>query len=263
VAAIGEYEGIGLMNMVFGPAIACVRTIVAAAATAQTTINIGSVATGGVSGNADTTPPSNSLILIARPGTTTTQNLYSIVSAFAVTSSTATAITIPSQSFGLGLAVGDFIFLLGINTATAVGVAPSIPIFLNTMYIGLSTQAWSSTVTAAQLLTGEPTSAGNYSRIASLNSGGAGGVATTVWQTPTTAVEVETTQNLIAQTFATSNAAYSTTTTALASWFCTDLVTLAAGHVVWSGALTPATDICNGTGVTFSFAINALKATIA
>jgi hypothetical protein len=79
---------------------------------------------------------------------------------------------------------------------------------------------------------------------------------------PATTSEIETTQNLIALAFGASSAAYSTTTTPLASWFCTDLVTLDAGHVVWSGALTPATDICNGAGVTFSFAVNALKATI-
>jgi hypothetical protein len=262
MASIGQYEGIGLMNQIFGPAIACVRTTIGALTATTTNINIGSVATAGASGNADTTPPSNSLILIAHPGSGTTQNLYTTVSAFAVTSSTATAITIPTCTTPYALTAGDFIFLLGINTATAVGVAPSIPIYLNTLYIGLSTQAWSSTVTDALLLAGEPTASGTYARIAALNSGGSGGVATTVWQTPATTSEIETTQNLIALAFGASSAAYSTTTTPLASWFCTDLVTLDAGHVVWSGALTPATDICNGAGVTFSFAVNALKATI-
>jgi hypothetical protein len=256
MASVGQYQGIGTLAMIFGPAVACVRTTISALTASTVTINIGSVATGGVSGNADTTPPNNSIILIAHPsGSGVSQNLYTTVSAFAITSSTATAITIPTCTNPYAITVGDFIFLLGINTATTVTTPPQIPILLSHLYIGLSTQAWSSTVTDAQLLTGEPTSAGNYSRIDCLNS-------STNWPVGATAAEIETSQNAVAQTFATSNAAYSTTTTALASWFCTDLVTLAAGHVVWSGALTPATDICNGTGVTFSFAINALKATI-
>jgi hypothetical protein len=262
VAAVGQYQGIGLLSMIFGPAIACVRTAISANATAQTAINIGSVAAAGASGNADTTPPSNSIILVCHPGTSTTQNLYSINQAFTVTSSTATAITIPSQDIGNAISTGDFVFLLGINTATAVGVAPSIPIFLNTLYFGQSTQAWSTTVTDAQLLAGEPTSVGSYVRVAQLNSGGAGGVATTFWGAPTTSAEIETVANLIALAFAASSTAWSTTTTPLASWFCTDLVTLDAGHVIWSGANSPPTDIVNGGGVTLSYAATALKATV-
>lgn len=262
MAAIGQYAGEGLLAMAFGPAIACVRTAISIGG-AATTINIGSVATGGASGNADTTPPSNSLVVIVHPGSSTTQNLPQAISAFTITSSTATAMTLPASTVAsCALSVGDFVFLLGINTATTVTTAPSIPIFLNTLYIGLSTQAWSTTVTDAQLLAGEPTSSGNYSRVAQLNSGGAGGVATTFWGNPTTSSEIETVANLIALTFATSNAAWSTTTTPLASWFAADLVTLDAGHTMWSGALTPATDIVNGTGVTFSFAAAALKVTI-
>jgi hypothetical protein len=263
VASIGQYQGIGLLSMIFGPAIACVRTAISANATAQTAINIGSVATAGASGNADTTPPSNSIILVCHPsGTGASQNLYSISQAFTVTSSSSTAITIPSQDIGNAISTGDFVFLLGINTSTSVTTAPSIPIFLNTLYIGQSTQAWSTTVTDAQLLAGEPTATGSYARIACLNSGGAGGVATTNWGTPTTSAEIETVANLVAQAFAVSTTNWSTTTSPLASWFAADLVTLDAGHVVWSGANTPATDIVNGAGVTLSYAVNALKATV-
>ena len=249
--------------MIFGSAIACVRTSIAIGS-AATTINIGSVATGGASGNADTTPPSNSIVVILHPsGAGASQNLCTTASAYTCSSSTATAMTMPASTVAsAALSVGDFVFLLGLNTSTTVTTPPSIPIFVNTLYFGFSTQAWSTTVTDALLLAGEPTSSGNYSRLAQLNSGGSGGVATTFWQTPTTSAEIETTQNLVALTWATSNGAWSTATTPLASWFVTDLVTLDAGHVIWSGALTPSTDVVNGTGVTFSMAINALKATI-
>lgn len=249
MASFSGFGGPLILNDLFGPAIACVRTAISAAATAQTSINIGSVATGGASGNADTTPPNNALILVATPGSGATQNQYSPIHAFVVTSSTATVITIPSQSIGPAISVGDFVFYVGLTTQTG-------PLFLNTLYIGLSTQAWSNSVTDANLLSGEPTASGSYARIVCLNS-------STNWPVATGPVSgVDTIQNAVAQSFAASTAAYSTTTTPLASWFAADASTLAGGHVIWSGALTPATDICNGSGVTFSFAINALKATV-
>lgn len=118
------------------------RTAIAAAATAQTTINTGSTATGGVSGNMDTTPASGSIVLVMTPGSGATQNQYSKVAAFVVTSSTATAMTIASQSVGLGLSVGDFIFLVG--TTSTLGP----PLFENTLYCGLSTAEYSTTIAA-------------------------------------------------------------------------------------------------------------------
>ena len=50
--------------------------------------------------------------------------------------------------------------------------------------------------------------------------------------------------------------------TLLASWFIADAATLAGGNVLWSGACSPATDIVNGSGVTLSFAIDALVFTL-
>lgn len=247
--SVGGFAQPLILDDIFGPAIGCVRTAISAAATAQTAINTGSTATGGVSGNMDATPANNSLILIGRPGSGAAQNQLSIVSAFVVTSSTATVMTIASQSIGLGLAVGDFIFFLGTTTQTG-------PIFNNTVYLGASTATWSATVTDATLLAGEPTATGSYARLAILNNPLNWPLATG----PTAGIS--TVQNNIAQSVVTSTAAWSTTTTPLASLFFADASTLAGGHVLWSGALAPATDIVNGTGVSFSFAIGALKQTL-
>lgn len=249
MASFGGGTGLNILNLMFGPQIGQVRTQINAGTAAQTTINTGSVANGGASGNMDTTPANNSMIIIAHPGSGATQNQYSTWQAFIVTSSTATAMTVGSQTVNFQLSVGDPIFYVGLTTA------PVWP-FCNTLYFGLSTQAWSTSVTDANLLSGEPTSTGSYARVVCPTS-------TTQWPNASGPVSgVDTIQNAIAQTFVTSTAAWSTGATALASWFAGDASTLAGGHVLWSGALTPATDIVNGIGVTMSFAINALKATV-
>jgi hypothetical protein len=243
--SVGGYAQTLLLDQIFGPAIACVRTAISANATAQTAINIGSVATGGVSGSADTTPASNAIILVCHPGSGATQNQYSVVQAFVVTSSTTTAITIPSQDIGNAISVGDFVFYLGLSSQTG-------PTFLNTLYVGLSTATWSSTVTDATLYGAEPTSAGSYARLPILNS-------STNWPLATgPASGISTIKNGVAQSFTTSTAAFSTGGTALSSMFIADKPTLAGGNIIWSGALTPPTDTVTGSGVTFSFAINAL-----
>lgn len=259
MASIGQYAGIALLNQMFGPAIACVRTTITAASTAVTTINTGSVASAGASGVMDTNPSASSIVLIMTPGTGATQNIYTAPHAFLVTGSsngsgTAT-LTIASQSIGLAVTAGDFVFLVGSNTATGVTTAPGMIAYLNTLFIGQTTQAWSTTVTDAQLLAGEPTSVGTYGRVAFLNSA-------TDWPAATTSAEIETVANGAAITYAASTAAYSTTTSPLASWFAGDIVTLDAGHPIWSGANTPATDIVNGAGVTLSYAGSALSAKV-
>lgn len=249
--SIGVFAQPLLLDDVFGPAIGCVRTAISAAATAQTTINTGSTATGGVSGNMDATPANNSIVLIGTPGSGATQNQLTNVAAFVVTSSTATAMTIASQSIGPARAVGDFIFFVGLTTQTG-------PAFNNTLYLAVSTATWSATVTDATLKAGEPTSTGSYARLAILNNPTNWPLATA--NTPSTGISQV--QNGVAQTMATSTAAWSTGTTPLASMFFSDASTLGGGNVLWSGALAPATDIVNGTGVTFSFAINSLKQTL-
>jgi hypothetical protein len=121
-----------------------------------------------------------------------------------------------------------------------------------TLYIAVSTATWSTSVTDATLTGGEPTSAGSYARITVTNN-------TTNFPAPTGSNPCTSELN-VSFSFATSTGAWSTGTTPLASVFIADALT--GGDVLWSGALTPATDIVNGTGVTFTFAINALKFTL-
>ena len=243
--SVGGFAQTLLLDDIFGCAIGCVRTQINAGTASTTTINTGSVANGGASGNMDTTPANNSLVIIAHPGSGATQNQYSQFQAFIVTSSTATAMTIASQTINFQLSVGDYIFYLGLTTQTG-------PIFNNTLYVALSTQAWSATVTDANLKTGEPTSTGSYGRVAIPNS-------STQWPLATgPTAGISTIKNAVAQNFTTSTAAWSTGSTALASMFIADASTLAGGNIIWSGAISPATDIVNGSGVTFSFAINAM-----
>jgi hypothetical protein len=251
MAAISQAVQPLLLQQLYGNAIGCVRTAIAAAATAQTVINTGSVATGGVSGNMDSTPANNSYVLIATPGSGATQNQYSKASLFLVSSSTATVMTIASQSFGPGISIGDFIFLIGLSTSPTAG-----PILLpNTLYIGVSTNAFPTT--DALLKSGEPTSAGSYARIVVPNSGGASGN----FPAPTGS-NPATSKLHISFSFPVSTAAWSTGASALQSFFYADAPTLAGGNVLWSGALSPATDVVNGSGVTFSFAIDAIQATL-
>jgi hypothetical protein len=123
-----------------------------------------------------------------------------------------------------------------------------------TVYVGVSTQAWSSSVTDANLKTGEPTSTGSYARIVVTNNA-------TNW--PAATGSNPATKKLhVAQSFAASTAAWSTGATALQSVFIADASTLAGGNILWSGALSPATDIVNGSGVTLSLAVDALQATL-
>ena len=123
-----------------------------------------------------------------------------------------------------------------------------------TVYIGISTQTWSTSVTDASLKTGEPSSTGGYARISVTNN--------TTNFPAATGSNPATSKLATAQSYPTSTAAWSTTTTALASMFIADASTLAGGNILWSAALSPATDICNGSGVTLSYAANAVQATL-
>lgn len=121
-----------------------------------------------------------------------------------------------------------------------------------TLFIGVCTQAFPTT--DALLKSTEPTNAGGYARISVTNN------ATNF--PAATGTNPATSKLHIAFSFPASNAAWSTGATPLASWFIADASTLGAGNVLWSGACVPATDIVNGTGVTFSFAIDALAFTL-
>lgn len=125
---------------------------------------------------------------------------------------------------------------------------------VGTVYIGVSTQAYSSSVTDANLKTGEPTSSGGYARISVTNN-------TTNFPVATGS-NPGTSKLHVSFSFPASTAAWSTGTSALQSVFIADASTLGGGNVLWSGALSPATDIVDGSGITLSFAIDALQFTL-
>lgn len=148
--------------------------------------------------------------------------------------------------------IGDYLQAKLLDTVFGGGASQTVFTGNATLYIGVSTTA--SPATDANILTGEPTSAGNYSRIAVTNNA-------TNW--PAATGSSPATKKLhVSQSFATSNAAWSTGSSALQSFFIADASTLGGGNVLWSGPLTPATDAVNGTGVTLSFGSDALQLTL-
>jgi hypothetical protein len=241
-----QYAEQAQLLALFGNAVGAVRTIIAAGATAQTAIATGSIATGGVSGNMDTTPSSTGVIWIGTPGTGATKNQYTNPAVFQLTGSSATSLTIASQSVGLARAVGDMIFTMG-------ATATPLPAWtLNTLYIGLTTQIVSG-ATQANVLSGEPTSTGSYARIAVTNNA-------TNWPNATAASpSVMTAGGPFS--FAASTAAWSTGATNLIQMFISDAPTLAGGNVLAFGALgTP--QAVNASGITLSFASGAITVTL-
>ena len=151
MAPWSQYSQPKILDQTFGLVVGCVRTGITIGS-AATTINTGSAATGGVSGNMDATPANNSLILICTPGTGATQNQYSAISAYKVSSSTATAMTLPASTVAsAAISVGDFIVVIG-TTST------QNPVLLNnTLYVGMSTAGAQTAVTAGSDLATLPT----------------------------------------------------------------------------------------------------------
>lgn len=247
-----QYSEQALLNGLFGNCCGCVRTTIAAAATAQTAIATGSIATGGVSGNMDQTPNSTAFITTGKPGSGSTQNQYTNPHSFLLTSSAATTLGIASQSMGLVLTVGDFIFLAGSASAGGSTVAAGPLWMLNTLYIGLTTQAVSG-ATQANVLSGEPTSTGSYARIALANNQVNFPIATAATPSVLTCGGPF--------SFAASTAAFSTGSTNLVQAFIADASTLAGGNVIAIGALgTP--QAVNAAGITLSFASAAITITL-
>lgn len=246
-----QYSEQAILNSMFGNCVGAVRTIIAAAATAQTAIATGSFATAGVSGNMDTTPAATAAVYLATPGaaiggTGATVNQYTAPHVFRLTASAATSLTIASQSIGLAIAVGDPIFNMGIPAAP-------VPLWTNnTLYVGLSTQAVSG-ATQANVLSGEPTSTGSYARVIIPN--------TAVTWNAATAAQPSVTNNLAVITFPASSAAWSTGATNLIQVFIADASTLAGGNVLAYGALTTPQAV-NAASITLSFATTTLSVTL-
>jgi hypothetical protein len=148
--------------------------------------------------------------------------------------------------------IGEYLEPLLLQAVFGGGAAQSQWTGGATWFIGVSTAT--SPATDAAIKAAEPTATGSYARISITNN-------TTNFPVAS-GTRPATSKLHVSFSFPASSAAWSTTTTPLASWFIADVATLAAGNVLWSGALTPATDIVNGIGVTLSFAIDALQFTL-
>ena len=147
-----QYSEQAILNSMFGNCCGCVRTTIAAAATAQTAIATGSFATGGASGNMDQTPNSTAQVWTGHPGSGATLNQYTAPHSFLLTASSATSLTIASQSIGLAVTAGDYIFLGGSSSAGGATTSQGPMWTINTMYIGLSTAT--ATSSQASILVG-------------------------------------------------------------------------------------------------------------
>lgn len=233
----------------FGPVLGRVKTTIAAAATAQTSITAGTTATGGATTTWDVpTPPATSQFFVGTPGTGATQNQYTAPHMFLATAvvTSPASFTIASQSIGLAVTAGDYI--LGMGT----GAAPAPAFLNNTLYVGLTTQAVAG-ATQANVLSGEPTSTGSYARVVLPNN-------QLTWNAATAASPSVTT-NLAAITFPASSAAWSTGATNLIQVFIADASTLGGGNVLAFGALgTP--QAVNAASITLSFATTTLSVTL-
>ncbi len=238
-----------ILNSLFGPVLGKVKTGIAAAATAQTSITAGTFASGGATTTWDTaTPAATTQFFVGTPGSGTTQNQYTAPHIFLATAAVASpaSFTIASQSIGLAVTAADII----INCGT--GAAPAPAFWNNTLYVGLTTQAVAG-ATQANVLSGEPTSTGSYARVVLANN-------LITWNAAT-AAQPSVTNNLAAISFAQSTAAWSTGATNLIQVFIADASTLAGGNVLAYGALgTP--QAVNAANITLSFATTTFSVTL-
>ena len=242
-AAFVQYSEQALLNGIFGNLIGRVNGAITAPAAATTAVTV--MGSNG-SGSIDTTPASGAVLFLGTPGSGATQNQYSNADVLTATSgSTGTSLAIVSQTIGKSRAVGDMIFSLGSTSA------PLPAMFNNTLYIGLSTAAYTSS--QATILSGEPTSTGSYGRIVVLNN-------RANWPTATAASPSVLTAGG-PFSFAASSAAWSTGSTNLVTMFIADASTLAGGNILAAGALGTAQAV-NASGITLSFASGAITITL-
>jgi hypothetical protein len=146
---MGTYTEPKVLDMLLGVCVAQCNSTIAAGTTAQTTFNLRGSAG---SGNADITPANLDVWMFVTPGgTAATQNQYTNADVFLATAGTATSITFASRTVVAARAVGDFGFRLMTTTAF------TNPIFLNTVYVGLSTVGAQTTIAAGSDLATLPT----------------------------------------------------------------------------------------------------------
>ena len=242
-AAFVQYSEQALLNGMFGNCSLQGNQTISAPAAAATSVTIrGTIG----SGNADHTPASNEMIFFGTPGSGATQNDYTNPDVLTSTgSSTGTSLAIASQTIGKSRAIGDFGFTLGTITA------PLPAMFNNTLYIGLSTAAY--TTGQATILAAEPTSTGSYGRIVVLNNRANWPAATAASPSVLTAGGPF--------SFTASSAAWSTGATNLVTAFIADAPTLAGGNVLAVGQLTTPQAV-NASGITLSFASGQITITL-
>jgi hypothetical protein len=214
-----------ILDAQFGSVLGKVTTTIAAAATAQTSVTAGTFASGGATTTWDSaTPSGTTMFAVATPGSGATQNQYTAPHLFLATAVVASpaSFTIASQSIGLAVTAGDIIFNCG------TGAAPKPGRWLNTLYLGVTTQAVAG-ATQANVLSGEPTSTGGYARVVIPNN-------LLNW-TAATAAQPSVKVSIPAFSFPISTVAWSTTTNNLIQAFLADAPTLAGGNVIAYGAL--------------------------
>ena len=149
--------------------------------------------------------------------------------------------------------IGQYLEPLLLNAVFGGGASQTAFTGNATVYIGVCTQA--SPTTDALLKSTEPTTGGAYARIPVTNNA-------TNFPVATGSAPASKSMNVSFSFPASTTPGWTTGTTPLASFFIADAATLAGGNILWSGPLTPATDIVNGAGVTFTFAIGALTFTL-
>ena len=245
-----------ILNGLFGTVLGKIKTTIAAAATAQTSVTAGTFASGGATTTWDfATPAATTNFLVLSPGSGATINQYTNPHMFAATAVVASpaSFTIPSQSIGPAVTAGDIIFNAGITAG------PQIVNPVNTWFIGLTTQAVSG-ATQANVLSGEPTiGTGSYARIVVPNN-------LLNWTAATYSSPTATIASAATFSFAASSAAWSTGATNLIQVFlCDTLSGTTAGtnvNVFGYGALTTPQSV-NASGITLSFASTALTITLA
>lgn len=245
-----------ILNGLFGTVLGLVKTGITAASTAQTSITAGTFASGGATTTWDfATPAATTNFMVAKPGTGATINQYTNSHMFQATGVVASpaSLTIASQSIGLVITAGDVIMNAGI---TAV---PQIMGYVNTWFLGVTTQAVSG-ATQANVLSGEPTiGTGSYARIPIPNT-------LINWTAATYSIPTATILSAAIFAFAQSSAAWSTTTTNLQQLFlCDTLSGTTAGtnvNVFGYGALTVPFAV-NSANITASFAATQVSITLA
>lgn len=230
-----------ILDQMFGCAIAQMNQTITAPAATQTSLTVmGSAGSGGI----DVAIAANSYILIGTPGSVGTQNQYSnvdVIRVSALASIGATTLTIPSQTIGKSRAAGDFIFILA--STTALGPV----LFPNTVYLAMSTQAFSG-ATQANLLSGEPAAANAYTRVAVLNNNANFPDAT---GSSPAGLSLNT-----AFSFPTSSGSWASGSI-LNTGFVSDSPTVGAGNVIWYGQLNPTVTV-SATGTTVTFGVGSI-----